>query len=235
MILPEKAGEAYLQVLKTIEVPSETKFFQENEQWGYLEDGANAVVDFVIKRPALLILDSMSVECVVNFADKEWYEAEVENNFPENDLPKKNKLEDELGDLGFFALLAGMLFWEEMKDEQKDFVVRALEWAEETAQVNGIELARVIERVATLKDPANYREEIYQIDSEENIRDIPERVENVRRIGRSIRNDLNGKWKVGQLIEVLNRAYIGEAKDSELAIKIEALAYYSGIELGINC
>lgn len=101
----------------------------------------------------------------------------------------------ELGDVGFFAIVQGLLNWEEMSPQQQKKLMIVVEWAAKAAELEGTTLPALVSKVATEKNPVKHRSELYQIQGEENVELVVMRTPQVIKLGRSLREELNGELK----------------------------------------
>lgn len=203
-------------------------FFGANGAATAYKEAAKSVVNFQLRRPAMLVADANDVGKILNFLDKEWYEAENAES-----VETREDLLAELGDMGFFVLLTGMLHWDKLEGSQRDFVQRALGWAEDKARENKINLSEAIVYAAEVKDPKNYREEFYGLRKEERVEETFHRVEKIGKLHRKIRSKLNGEWsETKDLLTTLATHWLnGSRQDDETIGQIEELFLLADIDI----
>jgi hypothetical protein len=186
------AQEKFSELSHTVLNFRESSFLQENPQFRYLEEGFEAVANFLLERPAMLVSDSQNMEVVLQFLNKEWYEAkhaDANEDF--------QHFFAEVGDTVFFAFVSGVLHWDQMDDRRKDFVSRSLGWCENDSQHQSVNLVDAVKYVANEKDPVNYRKDFYQLIEGESVRQVRQRVPTIGKLHRKIRDTLNTEQIAG--------------------------------------
>lgn len=220
MQLPDSALQAYSQVKERLVPPEATPFWQTGIVPEGMLPAIMGIIQFVIDRPAMLVADAMRTEEMLVLANTEWYEAEVE-------LAAENPecLGCELADTAFFAILAGLLHWEEYSEAQRSFIRDAYGWAQQTANEQGIDLASELWKVAMIKNRNNYKEELYQIGADERTEDMVEKVLQASRVTRGMRRTVNGRWVSSRLEEILTDPTLREHESPEVTAFWAALQY----------
>jgi hypothetical protein len=189
MNLPENAVAAYQVLAEQLSKPESSDFFLANPYLTDLLPAAQAVIGFAVARPALLVNNASDKKLLLGYLDNEWVEASQERGGDPQELFK------ELGDVGFFALLTGLLYWSELDADEKQEVVGGLMEANVEAMTNGMKLGEAVVYVASVKDPINYPEEFLDVFDDEVTSEIPLKVTELTGHLRTIRHALNGKWK----------------------------------------
>jgi hypothetical protein len=228
MASTERAVDLFHKVAHTVENFRGSSFYTEHPELGEYEAGFAAMAKFLLDRPAMLIDDAQNKDKALLFIDKEWYEAEHAEQ-----AEGRDELFAELGDMAFFVLLVGTIHWPDLNREERDFVERAIDWSQNKASKNQIDLGAAIVYVATTKDPVNYREEFYQLKDEESVDEARGRVVQIGKLHRKIRDQLNGHWKgSGNLLGTLaEQWYLGNAEIDTEVMQIEALFELAGIDM----
>lgn len=232
MLLSNEANVASQQISHRLDNFRESSFFLSDTRNQEITTGIEALVGFLKDRPAMMISDSVNKDGILRFLDKEWYEAEHSDTV--NDL---DNLSCEIGDTVFFAVLAGVMHWEEMSENERDFVSRAMEWTREKGSERKIDVNEMLVEVATEKDPTNYRKEFYQLKPHEETNQVYPRVVAIGKLHRKVRELLNGDWKessnlLGTLATFWSEHKIGERKTQ--AMQVEELFTLSGLNVVDN-
>ncbi|MBP9702678.1 hypothetical protein KBD69_03235 [Candidatus Woesebacteria bacterium] len=191
-MLPElSARSAYLELSDQIQNYGESGFYSEVSKYGEVELGIEAVVSFLIARPAMLVADKHTgADYITQLLIGEVREVIKANK----EEPKENYL-SELGDVGFFAIVHRLLNWEEMSPLEQKKLIAVVEWAAKAAEMEGTTLPALVARVAKDKNPVNHRSELYQIVEEESVGLVVLRTPQVIKLGRVLRDKLNGELK----------------------------------------
>jgi|GEM_PF-3265163 hypothetical protein len=214
---PEKAVDVYTQVRERISDPSRTAFFQGNEDLGYLAEAAETVAKFVLDRPAMAVADAIDPQLMLKLLWLERYEArEVECVCQD----EKQSLEAELGDTMHFAILTGMLHWEDLDSHEREFVLESVKYVEKIARDKDIDVAKQVVGVAGEKDVVNYPEVFYQVGEGDKAKNMSNRVGELARLGKKLRPQLNNEW-VGmgdRLIDVMVGFSGNGAKEEEKSV-----------------
>lgn len=208
----------------------DSKFFIHNPDYLPFLEGFEYVTQFLLDRPAMFVSDTQNVLGLLGFLDKEWYEAEHAK-----DYENLKAYFAELGDTMFFGLVAGVMHWEVMNDEQREFVRRAIDWSIEQAKGSGLDLNNAMQYVAQVKDPINYRSIFYQLIGDESVKQVSSRVKEIGKLHRKIRGKLNGEWvESDDLLHSLAH-HVYENGDSAIeSIQIQALFALAGLDINVH-
>lgn len=228
----ESASELYHKATLTLTNYRNSEFYLEREDLSEFDAAFEAMAEFLILRPAMLIDDAQNKDKALAFIEKEWYEAQHAEMVESSD-----DLFAEIGDTTFFALLAGTIHWASMSEAEKDFVDRSIEWSRDKARENGMETVEAVVYVAKEKDPINYRAEFYQLRGEdESLSEVRSRVVSIGKLHKKIREQLNGTWKGStNLLETLaTKWYLSDPETDIEAFQIEMLFELAGIDLLAN-
>lgn len=93
MVAPELAQDVYGKVAQKISNFRTSTFFLEHESLANFEPGLDAIADFLLDRPLMLVSDNLNHDKILSLLDKEWYEAEHAKS-----VEGKDELYAELGD-----------------------------------------------------------------------------------------------------------------------------------------
>lgn len=231
MVLPESASEAADFLSRNLYGFREGAFLRENQKYEYLASGIEAIVEFLLNRPAMMVSDAQNRGGILAFVDKEWYEAQhAESNETSFDLFM------ELGDTVFFALLSGILHWDEIDTQQREFIKRAIDASVETANAHELDIVEAVKYVSQVKDPINYRREFYQLIDGEETRQVFDRVVPIGKLHRKIRDKLNGEWSgADDLLDALRLHYSTNDENKDLsAFQIRVLFDLAGLDLCLS-
>lgn len=183
------AEQIYSETVGKLSKFEKSGFFLANPDVAKLSQGFTAVIEFLLKRPAMLVHDVMQKDQLLIYLDQEVDEAMK---------AKKDETEWdhflELGDVGFFGLLIGSLFWDELSDEQREKITTTIKWAREESESRSFDLNNAVQWVALVKDSANYREEFHQLIESETVDEVALRVPRIRDLHKELRPKLNGEW-----------------------------------------
>ena len=229
MVAENLAEGVYLATVEKLGRAKESNFFSENQEFLELAEGFSEIVRFLADRPAMLVDDATKPEKLIEFMLTEVREAVHAENYEAHEAYAK-----ELGDCGFFGLLVGGLFWDELGDIDKIVVVSTLKWAKKKAEEHKIDLNGVIVDVSGVKNAKNYRTELHQLIPGETVEHVQERVPKIRTLHRDLRDMLNGKWAAStDLLTTLAHYWLDTLASSEpdTVAKIEQLFELTGLDL----
>lgn len=189
MVAERLAKDVYDLAVERLDRFSESSFILDNPQFLELAEGFRHVVQFLKDRPAMLVDDATKPNKLIGFMLDEVREA---------DDAEKNETRDayikELGDCGFFGLLVGGLFWDELGHVDKTAVVVTLEYVKQKASEHKIDLNEAVVYVSDTKNAGNYRTELHQLIPDESVDSVRKRVPLIRTLHRDLREQLNGDW-----------------------------------------
>lgn len=183
------AQDLYEVAVERLHGFSESSFLHDNPEFVELAEGFGHVVQFLIDRPAMLVDDVTKPEKLMGFMLDEVREALKAEKEETRDAFVK-----ELGDCGFFGLLVGGLFWDELGVVDRIAVVATLDWTKQKSKEHNVDLNDAITEVATVKNAANYRTELHQLIPGESVDAVRKRMPIIRTLHRDLREKLNGDW-----------------------------------------
>ena len=230
-MLPElSARSAYLKLSDQIKNYGESSFDNEVSKYGEVGPGIEAVINFLIARPAMLVADKHTGTGYIT----QLLFGEVREVIQAKNEQTKEEYLTELGDVGFFAIVQGLLNWEEMNPQQQKKLMVVVEWAAKAAEMEGTTLPALVAHVAKDKNPVNHRSELYQIVEEESVGLVVLRTPQVIKLGRVLRDKLNGELKgVDDVRLVLAEHWLKTLTnvDSVSVNQIEELFFWLNLDL----
>ncbi len=224
------ARSAYLELSNQILNYRESSFSAVLAQSGDFEPGIVEVINFLIERPGMLVFDKYGgMEGITQLLIGEVREV-IKAKKEETDEAYLS----ELGDVGFFAIVQGLLNWEEMSDQERNKLMMVVNWATEAAAEAGTILPTLVALVAKEKNPVNHRSELYQIVEDESVDMVVERMPRVIKLGRALRDKLNGELKgVEDVRLVLAQHWLNTmtSEDPGSISQIEELFFWLNLDL----
>ena len=222
MNLPESAYDAFLLLREQVADPSQTPFFIENQTLAELVPAALDVANLMVARSLMLVADAQSYSDLLMLVYGEQKELLHANGHAE--------MVSESGDLGFFAILSGMLFWDELGDDQRQYLLDMVSLG--AIAVGGLSnLTKAISQVVKTKDTVNYPVDFLQINVGETECEASVRLERTVRIYRELRGKLNGEWSGGNLRKELSEYLAREGEDPHVQDLIWDLFVISNPEM----
>lgn len=228
MVAPELAQDVYVKAANKITNFRSSSFFLEHENLAIFETGFEAIAEFLLDRPLMLVNDALNKNGILQMLEAEWIEAEYAKN-----MEGKDELYAELGDTVFFGLLAGMLFWDQMEEVEKEFVNDSIKWSIRKGNENRMNLVDSVVYVAGRKDPTNYPEQFYQLKDNEEASQVNDRYRGIGKILRGIRPKLNAEWKeTDDIVNLLAYRWTQGSPEGDIEMEqIEQLFAIANIDL----
>ncbi len=224
MQLSPDADTAYHTLARKIYRPEDTPFFRENPEFVELAEAALCVVKFVIERPAMLVADARDPKFAIKLLKQEMVELWKAR--------RKKDVGEEAADVGFFGILTGLLFWEELDADDRRLVVGSMQAARSASKKKNIIWERKICEIAKGKDVQNYPSDFLGLLPYEQTANVSPRVDMITKIYRELRQKLNGTWlEARDLIETLRVEWVEAGGEGLVAGQIGLLFELAGLKL----